>query len=190
MLVVILAQTAAGKDSVARGLINMGYKKVVSHTTRPMRTGEVEGKDYYYHESFDEAKDAFNQRVYHTAQGDWYYWFERNDIMDAINSTDTYITIADVPGTKLLESFGAVPIYIYVPLYERMLRYYNRESKNEKPDYKEVLRRLIADGKDFAEFEFEALNGQHLTVCNDDDLSKTIRIIDNEIKQMRSDGYE
>lgn len=188
MLIVVLGQTAAGKDSVARGLINMGYQKVVSHTTRPMRANEVEGKDYYFHESFDEAKDAFNQRVYHTTKGDWYYWFEREDIMNAINSAEVYITIADVPGTRLLESIGAVPIYIYSTLYERMVRYYNRESKNENPDYKEVLRRLIADGKDFAEFEFEALNGQHITVCNDDDLLKTIRLVNNKIKEMTTDG--
>ena len=96
MIYVLVGQTASGKDSVMRGLIDKGYKRIVSHTTRPIRTGEKEGVDYYFHKSIDEAKNKFNLKTFHTASGDWYYWFDKDDIDKAIKSDEIYLTIADV----------------------------------------------------------------------------------------------
>ena len=185
MLVVLAGQTASGKDSIARSLISdYGYKRVVSHTTRPMRVDEKEGVDYYYHKSINEAKNKFNTKTYHTVSGDWHYWFEYEDIKSAIESDETYLTIADVDGALALSDVGANIIYIYVPLDIRMKRYYERESKNKNPDYKEVLRRLISDSKDFKEFEEAAISDNvYNYVCNyKHSIEKTVDMVDRHIK--------
>lgn len=42
MIVVLLGKTSSGKDTVCNQLIQKGYKKLVTYTTRPMRPGEVQ----------------------------------------------------------------------------------------------------------------------------------------------------
>jgi len=49
-LIIISAPSGAGKTSLARALIasNDNIMMSISHTTRPKRAGEEEGKDYFY----------------------------------------------------------------------------------------------------------------------------------------------
>lgn len=45
----ITAPSGAGKTTLAQKIANYGeWQECISHTTRPMRDGEVEGKTYYY----------------------------------------------------------------------------------------------------------------------------------------------
>lgn len=46
--VVIIGPTAAGKDTLLRELVSMGANSLLSHTTRNIREGEVEGVEYYF----------------------------------------------------------------------------------------------------------------------------------------------
>jgi len=45
---VLVGKAASGKDHFRKVLENKGFKYAVSYTTRPPRTGEVEGKDYFF----------------------------------------------------------------------------------------------------------------------------------------------
>ena len=47
-MIVLIGKSCSGKDSVAKILFFMGYTRVVTCTTRPMRTGEIDGVDYYF----------------------------------------------------------------------------------------------------------------------------------------------
>ena len=48
MLLVICGKMCSGKDTIVKRLINKGFKKVVTYTTRPKRRGETDGVDYHY----------------------------------------------------------------------------------------------------------------------------------------------
>lgn len=61
-----------------------------------------------------------------------------------------------------------------------MERYYNRVSKDKNPDYKEVLRRLIADVKAFDDFGFKDI------IINQD---KPLSVAVNEVNDIIR-GYE
>lgn len=175
MIYCLLGQAGAGKDAVMKELIKKGYKRIVSHTTRPMRPGEKEGVNYYFHKSTNEAKNEFNLKTYHSALGDWCYWFEWDDIKKAAESDDVFLTIADVTGSRKLEELGAKLIYVYAPTHIRMERYYDRESKSDNPNYKEVLRRLIQDSKDFDTFDHEARElYKYKTIYNTSSLNAAI----------------
>ena len=52
--VTVTGPSASGKTELVKKMVdNYGFEKLVSVTTRPMREGEVEGKDYYF---IDEAR--------------------------------------------------------------------------------------------------------------------------------------
>lgn len=123
-----------------------------------MRAGEKEGVDYYFWDELPFNRDVVSLKEYYTARGTWYYWFNADDIEKAAKSADNYIVIADVDGAKILEEYGAKIIYIYATLVVRMKRYYNRVSRDKNPDYKEVLRRVIADLEAFNDFETEFMS--------------------------------
>lgn len=47
MLTILIGMSASGKDAILRELVaNHGFREIVTTTTRPMRKGEVNGKDY------------------------------------------------------------------------------------------------------------------------------------------------
>lgn len=46
--IVLVGPGGSGKDHLKQRFIDSGYKPSISHTTRPPREGEVEGKDYYF----------------------------------------------------------------------------------------------------------------------------------------------
>lgn len=45
---ILLGPSGQGKRSAAKYLEDLGVKKVVTHTTRSMRDGEIDGVDYYF----------------------------------------------------------------------------------------------------------------------------------------------
>ena len=87
MLLVICGKMCSGKDTVVKRLINKGFKKVVTYTTRPKRRGETDGVDYHYisKEDFEgKIKDGFflEYRTYKVASGDtWYYGSAIQDVL-------------------------------------------------------------------------------------------------------------
>ena len=47
----IIGKSATGKDSIYRELMNteeFSFKKLILYTTRPMRDGEENGREYYF----------------------------------------------------------------------------------------------------------------------------------------------
>ena len=113
MITILLGKSASGKDAVMRELRDrFGYEPIVSHTTRPMREHEVEGKDYYFvsddkFKSMIENDEFIEYRAYSTTPGGqtqtWYYGVKKFDLDEDKN----YITILDVDGTKeFVKYFG------------------------------------------------------------------------------------
>ena len=59
-MIVIVGESACGKSSVAKCLVNnYGYKRIVTYTTRKPRDGEVDGFDYFFinQEEFEKDHD-------------------------------------------------------------------------------------------------------------------------------------
>jgi len=48
-MILLVGPSGSGKITLEKELVETGwYKKAISHTTRPMRKGEVNGKDYFF----------------------------------------------------------------------------------------------------------------------------------------------
>ena len=47
-IIILVGQSACGKSAIYKQLVKKGYKGLITNTTRPMREGEVDGKDYNF----------------------------------------------------------------------------------------------------------------------------------------------
>lgn len=157
----IMGKSASGKDHIYSLLAadkELDLKTLVLYTTRPIRAGEQDGKNYYF---VDEQKlnefrrngNLIEARSYQTVHGVWTY-FTADD--GQINLAE-----ADYLGIGTLESFRQMrdyygenvvcPVYIEVEDGERLARALKREREQADPKYEEMCRRFIADQSDFSE---------------------------------------
>ena len=76
LLFVIAGPSGAGKSSLVRGLVERvpGVEVSVSHTTRPARDGERDGREYHFVDEADFRRLADEGRMLETARvfGNWY----------------------------------------------------------------------------------------------------------------------
>ena len=83
MIIVLLGASGSGKSTLENEIATrFGYKKIVSHTTRHPRIGEINGKDYFFinNEKFEDMirqglfaeYDEYSQkRIYGTLKTDY-----------------------------------------------------------------------------------------------------------------------
>ena len=76
----LIGKSGAGKDTVFGELLKRtSLRPVVTYTTRPMRQGEVNGREYYFvtdetMEKLSSENKIIEKRTYHTVHGDWSYF--------------------------------------------------------------------------------------------------------------------
>ena len=161
-IVFIMVNSASGKDRIYRELSEdkaLGLNKITMYTTRPLRSGEAEGREYHFVDD-DTAKRLENEnkiieiRCYDTVFGVWKY-FTADDGQIDLASGKRYIVIGTLEAyDKFCEYYGnehIMPIYIEVDDGVRLIRAVKREMEQENPHYEELCRRFLADAKDFSE---------------------------------------
>lgn len=161
-IVFIMGKSDSGKDRIYRELSEdkaLGLNKITMYTTRPLRSGEAEGREYHFVDD-DTAKRLENEnkiieiRCYDTVFGVWKY-FTADDGQIDLASGKRYIVIGTLEAyDKFCEYYGnehIMPIYIEVDDGVRLIRAVKREMEQENPHYEELCRRFLADAKDFSE---------------------------------------
>ena len=82
-MIVIIGESAAGKSSIEKALVEHGYNQIISYTTRPKRINEVEDVDYHYiseQDFLNKLKNGFFAE--HTLYNNWYYGIAKEDCID------------------------------------------------------------------------------------------------------------
>lgn len=161
----ITGKSASGKDSIYTALMNdekLNLSPIVLNTTRPMRDGEAEGKEYHFvdeneYQRLLKAGEVLECRTYDTVHGPWRYFTVSSSVE---RSRDYYLGIGTLESYKgLRDHFGGgriIPIYVEVDDGDRLIRAIERERESGKPDYREMCRRYLADDEDFSEEKLEA----------------------------------
>ena len=159
-LYVIMGKSSTGKDTVYRKIVEKtDVTTITMYTTRPMRVGETDGREYYFID--DEALAEFDRdgriielRAYNTVHGIWKY-LTVDDGQINLETDNRYLIIATLEAyEKYLAYYGkdiVVPIYIEVDDGIRLERALKREMRPENRKFKEMCRRFIADDEDFSE---------------------------------------
>ena len=188
----IMGKSASGKDRIYSILSkdeSLGLKRLVLYTTRPIRAGEENGREYYFTdenrlEEFRKTNRLIESRAYHTVHGIWTY-FTADDGQITPQGTD-YLGIGTLESyRKMKEYYGeetVCPIYIQVEDGERLQRALIREKQQENPRYAEMCRRFLADQEDFSEENILAA-GIRIRFENDD-LDNCVRNIIKYIKSV------
>lgn len=162
----VMGKSATGKDTIYKELLqetSLDLKRIIPYTTRPIREGEVEGREYHFCTEEDvkrleESGRIVELRQYDTVYGIWKYFTvdDGNIQLDKEN----YLLIGTLEAyTKVRDYFGTektLPIYVEVEDGERLLRAISREKEQDTPKYEEMCRRFLADAKDFSEENLKA----------------------------------
>lgn len=161
----IMGKSGTGKDTLYKMLLGDGdlpFERLVPCTTRPIRYGEENGREYHFYtvegfHALEQAGRVIESRCYKTVHGPWYYFTADDGQIDLENHST--LLIGTLESYLALRSYyGAdrvVPVYVEVEDGERLQRALNRERAEEQaervPKYKELCRRFLADCDDFSE---------------------------------------
>ena len=187
----LMGKSSTGKDSFYKQLISdetLGLKKIVMYTTRPIRAQEKNGEEYYFVNDeklvrLEAEGKVIERRSYNTVHGVWHYFTVCDEQIDlekdnyiVIGTLESYIACKKYFGEKVL-----VPMYIEVDDGVRLQRALDRERVQDKPKYKEMCRRYLADSDDFSE-ENVAAAGIEKRFENDD-FEKCLQEMTEHIKK-------
>lgn len=170
-LILIAGPSGAGKTTISDYLANQyGIPRVVTHTTRPIRKGEVPNKSYYF-----ETEETFQKLHFfeHVHYGSYQYGSSREALNRAWEKNDLASLIVNIDGVRsYIDQLGDQCCFLYV----------TTSSK------KTLVQRLVERGDDPAKIK-ERLSGAELNelpadlrpvaqILINDDLNKTKQAID------------
>lgn len=148
----IVGRSGSGKDSIVDGVVNQGYSRIVSYTTRPRRLNE---KNTHIFISDTEVDSYRDDMCAYTKIGEYEYFATYEQLMN----NDLYIidpaglqnliSKKELKQHKSLENINFVVIYVYVPQELRLGRIL--EIRKDSPEV--VAKRLKDEDDQFTEFE-------------------------------------
>lgn len=189
----VMGKSSSGKDTIYKKIgedSRLGLKTIVLYTTRPIRSGEKDGVEYFFvgDDKLSELKGlnkVIESREYNTVHGIWKY-FTVYDKQLELEKYD-YLIMGTLESYKnIKEYFGeekVIPIYIEVAPNIRLLRAIKREQKQKQPKYEELCRRFLADEKDFSKEKLK--DARIIKKFINDDLEKCIKEIIFYIQENR-----
>lgn len=181
----VMGKSSSGKDTIFEDLMDreeLGLKRMVLYTTRPIRAKETDGVEYHFVDEnilsdLERQGKVIECRAYETIEGIWKYATVDSDEIDL--EREDYLAIGTlVSYQKLRDYFGEekiIPIYIEVRDDLRLERSIKRERKQKNPNYEELCRRFLADAADFSEEKLREagigrrfFNDMDRTLCMDE----------------------
>ena len=156
----LMGKSSSGKDTIYSQLLkdrSLGLDHIVTGTTRPIRAGEQNGREYYFYstQEMDALKAAgkiIECRGYRTVHGMWYYFTVADDRIDL--DSQNYLVITTLEAYQKMAAYygkdALIPIYLEVDDGLRLQRALDREREQKEPKYAELCRRFLADEEDFS----------------------------------------
>jgi len=175
VVIILSGPSGVGKDSALDALERMGvaFHRVVTATTRPIRPGEVDGKDYHFVSMTRFAEMIENDELieYALVYGD-YKGVPKSEIVGPLQSGVDVIMRVDVQGAETMAEKlpGAVTVFLTTPTEEEMIQHL-RERKTDSDAQ-------IAIRVAYARKELEMLpRFQYAVVNRQDKLEETARVL-------------
>jgi guanylate kinase len=178
-LIVIAAPSGCGKTTIAKAMLAKYPAMLfsVSGTTRPMRAGEVNGKDYFFL-----TKEEFEERVRIGDLVEWeeiygnYYGTLKSEITRALEHGQIMLFDVDVKGALSIRKHfpnDSVLIFIEPPSFDVLkTRLENRKTENPET-LKRRLDRVPMELAQGPQFDYRVIN---------DDLHTAITEVDTIIR--------
>ncbi|MBT3908427.1 MAG: guanylate kinase [Rhodospirillaceae bacterium] len=163
-MLVLSSPSGAGKSTISRALLdqNPDLTMSVSATTRPMRPGEVEGRDYYFinQEKFDEMVAAKEFLEHATVFGNS-YGTPRLPVMDALNDGLDVLFDVDWQGTQQIRGNALedlVSIFILPPSIEELERRLRTRAQDTEEVVQSRMAKATSEMSHWAEYDYVIIN--------------------------------
>ena len=196
----IMGKSSAGKDTVYQKLKEkINTNLYIPYTTRPMRDGEVQGREYNFitSDEFNQLQDeqkVMESRNYKVINKNgekdvWTYatiadkqWEQAGDFL-SIGTLQSYTNILKYLENHTEKSLEMVPVYICISEEERRKRAVAREMQQAKPNFEEMERRLEADNRDFSAEKLKEAGISEFETFENYDLKKCVNKIIEYVKK-------
>ena len=163
LLFVIAGPSGAGKSSLVRGLVDRvsGVEVSVSHTTRPARDGEQDGREYHFVAGTHFRRLADKGRMLETARvfGNWYGtshdWVEER----RRRGVDVLLEI-DWQGAAQVrdQGVGAITIQILPPSLEALERRLRERGQDDEASIAERIGNATRELSHYPDFDYLVVN--------------------------------
>jgi guanylate kinase len=164
MMLVLSSPSGAGKTTLTRKLLDedKGVALSVSVTTRKIRPGEKEGRDYYFvdRKRFDAMAEK-NELLEWAEVFDNYYGTPKKPVMDALAAGRDVLFDVDWQGTQQLRDKAPkdlVSIFVLPPSIPELER---RLHKRAQDDYETIHRRMAKAADEMShwqEYDYVVIN--------------------------------
>lgn len=174
-VIALIGEAGSGKDFLLRCMLGNypQYNEIISCTTRPMRMGEVDGKNYYFLTNGRFQELVKENQMLETAEfNGWYY----GTMKQALSEDKINIGVFNPTGIRSLLQHDDIEVkvfYVRAPAKKRLIRQLNRE---DNPNVDEVIRRYTTDKEDFSKIDFEYEDLQNRFIEDVDYAMKKIQL--------------
>jgi len=162
-LYIISAPSGAGKTTLVQALLTRLDDVVVSvsHTTRAMRTGEVEGVDYHF-VSQDEFASMVKQGEFleHAEVFGNHYGTSRHHIQEQLNLGKDVILEIDWQGARQIRELmvGCRSIYVLPPSISALRQRLNSRAQDDATVIERRMQEAVREMSHYNEFDYIVIN--------------------------------
>lgn len=163
-MLVLSSPSGAGKSTISRALLEKhpDLTMSVSATTRPMRPGEVEGKDYFFVSTEEfENMVAAGELLEHAKVFDNYYGTPRAPVEAALKAGKDVLFDVDWQGTQQLRQNARddlASIFILPPSVEELERRLYARAQDPVEVVKRRMAKATSEMSHWAEYDYIIVN--------------------------------
>ena len=171
-LFIIAAPSGAGKTSLLKTLLTLdtSLQISISHTTRPPRPGETNGKDYHFisteqfkvlqkHEEFLEWAQVFDN----------HYGTSKTWVNNQLDQGKNIILEIDWQGAQQVRQHikHCISIFILPPSRAALLQRLHKRGQDSERVIQRRMRDAVADMRHYKEFDYVVINDVFETAVDD-----------------------
>jgi guanylate kinase len=161
---VLSSPSGAGKTTLSRRLLaeEEGVSMSVSVTTRPMRPGEVNGRDYHFITDAEyDAMVARGELLEHATVFDYKYGTPKKQVMEALASGHDVLFDIDWQGTRQLAERcreDLVSLFILPPTLEELERRLRARAQDSAEVVAKRMAKAVEEISHWEEYDYVVIN--------------------------------
>ena len=185
MMVILSSPSGAGKTTLVKKISSINNFHIsISHTTRPPRTNEENGKDYFFinEDKFKKLIDS-NEFLEYAKVFENYYGSSKNQVFDKLNKGENVIFDIDWQGTEQIKKqkldYKIITFFILPPSKSELFNRLKNRDMKDKNIVEERMKQFNDDIEHWEDYDFVAIN---------DDLDKCYKEIIRLINKKRENS--